>query len=192
MAALPARPQEIERLYTVEEFEQMPEFNDNFELINGRLIEKPMPGYQHSRIARLLMKAYDAFDPDETVGIMLQEASFRLGPKDTRTPDVSFWKANRRPPNGFTGATVPPDLAVEVLSPSDLSRTARQTKTKGKIEEFQGVGIALIWSINPENKTVKVYHADPNKPVQILDINGELDGEDIIPGFKIKVADLFR
>src|SRR5687767_6610164 len=117
--AVRARVQDYERLYTAEEFEQLPEFGEDYDLIDGRLVKRPMSSGRHSKIAKLILLAYDRFDPDEKVGIMLQEASIRLEPGNVPKPDVSFWKAER---NISVDDTIMPrpDLAVEVHSPSDL------------------------------------------------------------------------
>lgn len=88
MTALPARL--TERIYTAAEFETLPEFDAPYELIEGRLIKKPMPNSKHSLIARILTRQYDAFDPHEQVGRMLQEISTVLNVRNTPAPDVAF------------------------------------------------------------------------------------------------------
>src|SRR5436305_1612447 len=117
MAAM--RAHEMERLYTVEEFEQLAEFGDRYDLIDGRLVKRPVPGGKHSFIIDNIRDALKAFDPKRKLGFSLQEASVRLGPGNAPTPDMSFWKAERGVE--ISDSAMPlPDLAVEVHSPSDL------------------------------------------------------------------------
>ncbi|NTV78897.1 MAG: hypothetical protein HGA25_07145, partial [Clostridiales bacterium] len=70
--ALPAHKRiEFEQTYTSAEFETLSEFNEHYELLDGKLVEKHIPGYDHSKIARRITKAYDRFDPDEKLGELL-------------------------------------------------------------------------------------------------------------------------
>jgi Uma2 family endonuclease len=111
MAALPARLPE--KIYTTLEFENLPEFNEPYELIEGKLVKKPMPNSEHSLIARILIRQYDAFDPQEKVGRMLQEVSTILNLHNTPAPDVAFWQASRKPKRSQRAAERP-DLAIEI------------------------------------------------------------------------------
>lgn len=95
MAALPVR--QNERLYTADEFETLPEFDDNYELVEGRLVRKLLPNVEHSLIAHILMKQYMIFDSESKAGQVLQEVSTRLNSLNTPAPDVAFWKAERKP-----------------------------------------------------------------------------------------------
>ncbi len=90
MTALRARAGDFEKTYTADQFQELPEFDERFELVEGRLVEKPVPGYQHSLIARRILKAYDRFDPAEKVGLLLQEVSTVLGLRNVPAPDLAF------------------------------------------------------------------------------------------------------
>jgi Uma2 family endonuclease len=189
--ALPARPSDFERIYTSDEFETLPEFDERYELLDGRLVEKPMPGIEHGTIARRIIKAYDQFDPDEKLGLFLWEVNTRLDQKNSPLPDLSFWKAGRVP-NRTPGAGPKPDLAVEILSPRDIASKRRREDVQDKIRKYQSFGVSIVWVINPRRKIVEVYHPDQAAPVQILDQSSTLDGEAVIPDFKLDVSKLFE
>lgn len=189
--ALPIRAAELERLFTSEEFEALPEFDERYELIDGRLVEKPMAGLEHGLIGRIIAKHYDRFDPDEKIGLVVAEVSTKLGPKDTPMPDLSFWTAAHRPQR-TSGAAPRPDLAIEILSPRDLETRKRREEVQAKIRKYQATGVQIVWVINPKKQEVEVYHPNQAEPVQILKIDDELDGENIIPGFNISVRLLFK
>lgn len=178
------------RTYTVEEFEALPEFDASYELLDGKLIEKPMPGYEHSLIASIIMKYFYRFDFDGKIGVMLQELNVKLGPKNSPAPDLAFWKADRKPAR-LKGSAPLPDLAIEIWSPHDLDTQKRQEEARAKVQSYLASGVPIVWAINPENQTVEIYHSGNFNPVAILKIGDALDGEDVIPGFQVKVADLF-
>jgi Uma2 family endonuclease len=191
MTALRARTADFEKRYTAEEFQELPEFDRRFELVEGSLVEKPVPGYQHSSIARRLLKAYDRFDPDEEVGLLLQEVSTVLSVRNVPAPDLAFWKAANKPPMTVKAAPKP-DLAIEIWSPHDLDTKKRRDEALTRIRKYQAAGVPIIWAINPANKTVEVFHSDQANPFQVLEVGEELTGEDVIPGFKLAVRALFE
>ncbi len=192
MAAMRARTVDLEQTYTAQEFEMLPEFWESYELIEGRLVKKPMPGFEHNWIIRTIMTQYDRFDPQLKLGVMLSEASATIGPKDTPQPDISFWTTKTRPKKLIKGAGPRPDLAVEVLSPHDLETKKRRAEAQDKVKRYQAAGVRLIWLINPEDKTVEVYYPDQLEAVQRLNLNESLSGEDVIPGFSLPVKALFE
>jgi Uma2 family endonuclease len=108
-------------------------------------------------------------------------------PRRTRKPDVSFVAQGRlggaRPPRG--NILVPPDLAVEVNSPSDLAELVN-----AKVAEYLGAGIRLIWVIYPLTRTAWVFRAGGS--ANWYSGAAELSGEDVIPGFAVNLESLFE
>lgn len=180
----------LQRLYTVEEFEQLPEFAERYELINGRLIKRHTPGYRHGLIIDVIRDAIKAHDPERQLGHSLQEISVRIGPRSAPTPDMSYWKASRQV-EITDGAAPLPDLAVEVLSPSDVQSETALRSAMVKVYRLITAGVPLVWVVNPKEKTVEVYHTGQAEPVT-LSIDDQLDGEDVIPGFSLPIATLFE
>lgn len=146
--ALPARTADFEKTYTVDEFEQLPQFDERYELIDGRLIERPKPNYEHGRIVQRLNRAITLFDPTEKLGEIAQEVSTRTGSRTALLLNLSFWKAGRKPLNS-KGAAPRPDLAVEVLSPHDLASKKRLEDVYKKVRSYQSSGVPIVWVINP-------------------------------------------
>jgi Uma2 family endonuclease len=107
-------------------------------------------------------------------------------PRLVRKPDVSFVRRGRFPgevlPRGY--AELAPDLSVEVISPNDLYEEVDQ-----KIEEYLRAGVRLVWVISPQNHTVRVCRVDGSS-ASLRDAD-ELDGEDVLPGFRCPVRELF-
>jgi Uma2 family endonuclease len=111
---------------------------------------------------------------------------FPTSPYTVRKPDVSFVRYGRlpgeQPPPGY--AKLAPDLAAEVISPNDFYEEVDE-----KIEEYLRAGVRLVWVISPRNHTIRVYRLDGTS--QSLREADELSGEDVLPGFRCRVADLF-
>ena len=117
------------------------------------------------------------------VGFILQLPN---DPERVRAPDVGFVRLEKLPggrlPQGFIlGA---PDLAVEVLSPTDNPVDIQQ-----KVRDFLEAGTRLVWLVAPQAKVVTVYR--PDGSARLLRDHEALDGEDVLPGLSIRLADIF-
>ncbi len=189
--ALRARTADLERTYTPEEFEALPEFDELYELVEGKLVKKPMPDDAHGRIAKRIDRKQAALDPNEKLGMMWRDTTFDVGTGWMPIPDLGFMVASRVPPESEKSVKGVPDLVVEIHSPTDLRSKKEREAVAKKIADWQAVGVRLIWSISPARKTVEVYHSGQPQPLQELTLNDELDGEDVIPGFRMKVSELF-
>ncbi len=191
---LRARNLDFERIYTVDEFERLAEFGDRYDLIDGRLVKRPVPGAEHSYIIDIIRDAIKYFDPQRRLGYSLQETSIRLDPKNAPTPDISYWKAERHVK--ITPKAGPrPDLAVEIHSPSDLQSVGALAGAMIKVEKLLAGGVSIVWVVYPDRKQVEVYHAGQAYqagPVQTLGLTDSLDGENVIPAFSLAVATLFE
>lgn len=181
-----------EHLYTSEEFDKMPEIDDGYELIEGRLVKKEAMGWEHQLISTNLQKHLWRFDPDGKLGIMILEVNTRLSTKNVPIPDASFWKAGNLPAH-TKGAATRPDLAIEVLSPRDLETKKRRDEARAKVKRYQVAGVSIIWVINPARQEVEVYHPGQIEPVQVLTAQAgdSLDGEEVIPRFQMLLTQLF-
>src|SRR5262249_12505025 len=88
---------------------------------------------------------------------------------------------NEELPDGHM--TIAPDLAVEAVSPNDL-----YYEVDGKIDEYFSAGVRLVWVLNPKARTAHVYH--PDGSARRLLVDQDLDGEDVLPAFRCRVAAL--
>jgi Uma2 family endonuclease len=178
-----------QREYTPEDLLAMPD-GDRYELVNGRLVERHM-GLLADRIATRLASVLTLFCDDRLLGHVLVPSSggFQGFPGSARTvrkPDVVFVSfshlAGGELPTGY--GQIIPDLAVEVISPNDLYEEVDE-----KIEEYLRAGVRLVWVISPQNHTVRIYRV--NGTSHSARENDDLDGEDVVPGFRCRVGDLF-
>ncbi len=177
----------------IEQFEQMPEFDGPYELIDGSVVEK-MAGDQHGRIGHRLELAIGKFDPDEKLGMTWHDTTVKVAGDDGngRKLDLLFIVASRVPSESTGSLTVMPDLVVEVWSPSDTDGPVSLKSTRIKMQYWPSNGAKITWCINPVAKEVEVYYAGQTVPAKVWVLSDELDGEDVIPGFKLPIARLFE
>jgi Uma2 family endonuclease len=118
--------------------------------------------------------------------VINSQTTYKVGalpPK--REPDVSFVSAARLPANLRITPDFPPDFAAEVLSENDGF-----FEVETKVNQYLQAGVPLVWIIHPVSRLVTVWHPGDKKP-NVFGIDDELDGEAVIPGFKLKVKTLF-
>lgn len=162
------------------------------ELVNGRVVEMSLPGAVHGRITgRIYFRLAEHVASHGGGEVLVGDVGFVLrlptDPERVRGPDVAFISTNRLPEDGlpegfFEGA---PDLAVEVLSPSDTSADVQQ-----RVRDFLEAGARLVWLVAPQARTVTVYRADGS--ARLLRDHEVLDGEDILPGLAILPEETFH
>ena len=162
-------------------------YNRLCELFDGTLVEKPM-GFYESNLAMALAYFLHAYLIEHDLGFVSGESGMvRVDPFQIRMPDVAFYSWRHFPGRAVPAGSildVVPDLAVEILSPTN---TKREMERKRR-EYFLG-GCALVWEVDPPSKTVRVYTApDESKLVRE---RGTLDGEPVLPGFKVGVREWF-
>jgi Uma2 family endonuclease len=179
---------------TTEEMLAMPENGVDRELIRGQLREKPMIKRDrwHSRsMSRLgyLFENWLGRQPEPRGQIVVGEAGFRL----RRNPDTSVGinlayvsaEVIANTPEKtvfFEGA---PTLAVEIFSPSD-----RHEEIAEKVRVYLEAGVAIVWLVDPEFRTVLVHR--PDAAPELFNVRQEIAAEPSLPGFRIAVADIFR
>jgi Uma2 family endonuclease len=176
-------------LLTAEEFMRLPDPPDGArqELIEGRVVTMPPPKGIHgvvcNRLGRLLGNHVDAHGlgwvASNDAGVILERE-----PDTVRGPDLAYYSKERVPvlPTGYF--EVPPDLAVEVLSPDDAA-----SRINSKVRHYLAHGVRLVWVVDPEERTVTVYRS--REQIRILEETGMLGGEDVLPGFECPVRELF-
>ena len=157
------------------------------ELFDGTLVEKTM-GLEESLLAVALAAFLRTFVVAHNLGVVLgADGMIRLAPGNIRVPDVAYlsWaRTPRRRVPSTAYSEFAPDLAVEVLSPSNT-----RAEMDRKRAEYFAAGVRLVWEVDPRARIVAVYAA-PDGPT-ILDATMTLDGGAILPGFALPLADLF-
>ena len=158
-----------------------------FELIDGVLVEKTM-GYYESVLATVFIQLIRNYLDDNNLGIVLgSDGTLRILPAQVRAPDVSFLSWRHFPNRKLVRKAIPnlaPDLAIEVLSPSNTKREMDR-----KLREYFQAGTQLVWYVDPEPRTVTVYTSVTQS--EILGEDQSLDGGDVLPGFQLSIRDLF-
>ncbi|MDQ7027843.1 MAG: Uma2 family endonuclease [Anaerolineae bacterium] len=175
------------RRVTVEEFENfanLPENEDRlFEFIGGEIIEVPSNPYT-SEISILIAGALLTFVRKHKLGHVTGEAGGYQVQGERYAPDVAFISNVKQPKLARQGYNPnPPDLAVEVVSPSD-----RKQKLTIKISNYLAAG-TVVWVVYPDTKEIQI-HA-PRQAVQVLTTDDMLNGGRVLPDFTLAVADIF-
>jgi Uma2 family endonuclease len=162
--------------------------------------EDRMPTVEHGIICTNISTALNLFLKGKGLGRVLDstvEYRFLEPPKGKgkgkgktkkrpRFPDVTFIQQERLPQNMRSYPEIAPDLAVEVASPTD-----RDYSIEARVKEYQKAGVKQIWVIHPYSRAVDVYRLPTGLKLQRYMEDEELDGEDMIPGFKLKISEIF-
>ena len=173
--------------WTEEELMALPKDGHKRELINGEVIMSPT-GYRHEDIAAAVLVAMRMHVRQHRLGSVCGSSlGCWMASGNLLSPDVSFIHKTRVPRGQdavrryFQGA---PDLIVEILSPWD-----RTIRTHDKMVEYFDSGARLGWVINPDEKSALVYRTPEAE--RLLRVTDALDGEDVLPGFRLPLAELF-
>ena len=175
-------------LITAEQLIRMPNLG-RCELINGEIIKMNAAGAEHGVIIIRLGARLDRHVEEQGLGIVLgAETGFIVGrdPDTVRAPDVAFIGQDRCAAGGVPKEFWPgaPDLAAEVASPSDTAAEVQE-----KAEMWIAAGTKLVWTVSPKQRTATVYR--PGSEPTNLTEHDSLDGEDVVPGFQCRVAEIF-
>lgn len=181
------------QLLTAEEFYDFchrPENRDrHFELEQGEVVEMPGPGGRHGVVCANAVSILRAFVRQRRRGhVCSNDTGVIWGrtPDTVRGPDVILFDESRR----YEDMEIKyiervPAVVVEVLSPSD-----RWAKVVRRISQFLQKGVAIVWVIDPEDRTVTVF--EPNQYPRVLEESDEIEGFAILPEFRCKVAEFFQ
>jgi Uma2 family endonuclease len=176
------------RLYTAEDLEALGS-DAPYVLIDGRLVYEEMgSGRRASRLAlRLGARLAAVVDAGKLGEVYGADGTFvlRRGPDTVLVPDGAFVRADRLPPGDDRGfLRVAPDIAIEVLSPSN-----RPAEIARKVGLYLAAGSSFVWIVDADARTVTVYA--PDRGPRTLTENDTLDGGDVLPGFALPLAELF-
>ena len=168
---------------TLEEFLE----NDleGYEYVKGELVPMPPATMIHGEISSKLHIRLGLHVQENRLGqLYIAETTFQLDDRAVK-PDIAFVSTDRLPENREKASPVPPDLAVEVVSPSDKHYDVTE-----KALAYLRSGTRLVWVIEPVAKTVMVYRSETD--FTVLNCEDTLTGEDVVEGFTCPVAQLFE
>ena len=157
---------------------------EGYEYVNGELIPKMPTSLKHGKISlklgsRLLLHV----DENQLGDVYTSDTGFRIGER-LLIPDIAFVSIARIPDDMDKASPIPPDLAVEVVSPSDMSE-----RIEAKAFAYLAAGTQMVWVLKPKSETVTVYRSRTD--IKLLTRNDTLTGEDVVEGFSCPVAELF-
>jgi Uma2 family endonuclease len=170
---------------TEDDLRATPRDGRKYELVDGEIRVSPA-GARHEVVSLKLASRLLAYATEHAAGHAFgSSVGFRLPGGNVRSPDASFVAGGRfpdnRPPDDF--GDLAPDLAVEVLSPSERPRHVLD-----KVGEYLEAGVRLVWVIDPRKAKAIVYKSLSD--VTELEADDELDGGEVLPGFRCRLGDL--
>lgn len=174
---------------TANELFEMPHDGFRYELVKGELRKMSPSGWEHGLVVVNITLLLGRHVKINNLGACSgAETGFKIAsdPDTVRAPDLAFVSRERIPEGDptkrfFVGA---PDLVVEVLSPGDS-----YTEVEEKAEEWLAAGARAVWVLNPKRRGVSVYRSLTD--VTRLSEGDELDGGEVVPGFRCKVSEIF-
>ena len=179
-----------QRLMSVDDLYAMPEDGLRHELQAGLLVSEPLPGTRHGRVAARVAELLGAHARRHRLGVVISnDSGFILSrsPDTVRGPDVSFVSRERFESVGdrSTAFPGPPDLAVEVLSPSNTPAGIH-----AKVADYLAAGTRCVWVLDTGTETVVVYRSLLSPRTSTA--TDTLEGGDVVPGFRANVTELFE
>jgi Uma2 family endonuclease len=175
----------ITRAATEEDLLRTPRDGYKRELVDGQIRVSPA-GYRHGLVCVRLAALLHAFAKERGLGEVVDSSTgFRLPGGNVRLPDVAFVAKGRFAEGQDLDRFAPlsPDLAIEVLSPDDRPRYVLD-----KVGEYLEAGVRLVWVIDPRRRAATVYRAMSD--ARNIGPDDCLEGEDVLPGFRCRLADL--
>ncbi len=179
----PEMPAPVPGTMTLEEF--LTSDLDDYEYVKGELVPMSATSLEHGRICANVSGCLRLYMRENRLDArVFVETGFRVG-EGVLKPDVAFLSAARVPEDEKKAAPIPPDLAVEIISPSDVSQRVVE-----KAFAYLEAGTRRVWVLQPVSKTVMVYRSETD--ITLLMPSDTLTGEDVVEGFACQVAELFE
>jgi Uma2 family endonuclease len=173
---------------TVEQFFKLHGGESNVELVRGRVVRSPMPGIRHGVVCLNAGAVIREFVRANSLGrTMGNDTLVRIADDTARGADVCYISYTKLPPGTSPDGVlqVPPDLVVEVRSPSDL-----WTDTLAKMLDYLRAGVPAVVILDPKTESASVYR--PGTRQQIFEKDQALTLPDVLPGFEVPVARFFE
>jgi Uma2 family endonuclease len=171
----------------VEDMEFLPEDSYRYELWDGKLVRRRASKPRHGAVAGEIVGRIYVYLTTNPIGrVYVAEAGFRSGPDESLyCPDASYISHEREAAMSLDEfAPFAPDIAIEVRSPDN---TLRKLETKARYYlEHRG---RRVWILDPRDRSARVRR--PDAPPQTLRRDEMLTGDDVLPGFEVRVGDLF-
>ena len=178
------------RLTTADELFRTPADGYRYELIEGKLSMMSPAGGRHGRIAFRIARLLDIHVEQQQLGVVFAaETGFLLSsaPDTVLAPDVAYVERSRHESLNDPVAYIPlaPDLAIEVLSPSD-----RFSRVESKSFAWLDAGSKLVLLVDPETESIHAYRS--RKQIEVFQRHETIDCSDAVPGWSVTIEQVFR
>jgi Uma2 family endonuclease len=174
-------------LLTAEEFDNYPfEEDKRYELDEGELIVMTRPAYRHNRVLKILLFKLMLYFEEHPIGeALLSENLYALSPTTRRAPDIAVILGDRRA-ELWDAKVIPiiPDIAVEILSPSETVPQIHR-----KLKQYFQAGVKEVWLIDPQSRDAEIW-TGPTLPEKFFGVDDTLTSP-LLPGFAVFLAALF-
>ncbi|MDE0637215.1 MAG: Uma2 family endonuclease [Candidatus Poribacteria bacterium] len=158
---------------------------EGYEYVKGEIIPMPAASWEHGLICSRVFSRLVLYVQEHQLGeVVTPDTGFQVGERVLK-PDVAFLSKDRLPDDHSRACPVSPDLAVEVISHTDVTR-----RTIEKAFAYLEAGTQIVWILEPIGKTVTVYRSETD--IELLTRTDTLTGEDVVEGFSCPVAQLFE
>ncbi|MBA3583074.1 MAG: Uma2 family endonuclease [Gemmatimonadetes bacterium] len=174
-------------LLSIEEFARLPDDGWRKELVRGKVVREPPAGFKHSGIGVRIASVLHRFVQEHALGeVVGADAGFVLfdEPPTVRAPDVAFVAEARLTFDLDKFAPLAPDLAVEIVSPSNTVM-----EIHGKVMDYLDAGTRLVWVVDPHSRSITVYRS--REEIRLLTEGEEIDGGGVLPGLRLRISELF-
>lgn len=177
------------RTMSVDEFLKLHGGELNIDLIDGQIVRYPMPGAEHGRVCMNAAYEVESFARQSKLGRAFSNDTFvRIRDGTLRGADVCYWSYARLPresliPEGVI--EIPPDLVIEVRSPSDL-----WTDAMGKMLDYIRTGVPVVVILDPKTDSASVFRSGDRQDT--FEKDEALTIPDVLPGFAVPVARFFE
>ena len=170
----------------------IPDELSGYELVDGQLVPVTPSMRRHSWLAVQTMVRLHDHVKEIGRGTVYQDVWCRLklpsDPEQLRAPDVGWFSDAQLAEAGDEEIfSFPPDFVIEIYSPTNRKRAGDFQR---RVRDFLDAGVALLWVIYPDAGYAMVHR--PDGSARMIREDGVLDGEDVLPGFKIELGELFR
>lgn len=188
MHTLQANPESVQEI-PLHDTMTMTEFLENdlegYEYVKGELVPMAAAAIVHGEIGSNVHLLLGLYVRENKLGRLYSlETTFQLDDRVVK-PDIAFVSTERLSDDKLKGFADAPDLAVEVVSPTD-----KQYDVTEKVLAYLKAGTRLVWVLEPVLKTVMIYRSETD--FTLLNYEDTLTGEDVVPGFSCPVAELFE
>lgn len=167
---------------TLEQYLAIPQYEPPYlEYLDGEVVAKPNPKRKHRRLAHEFDFALGLYRRRHGGDVGPEGHVWFDAPRHWRVPDILYWAPDK--PQGDDDVSLPPTLAVEILSPGQSFQDLRD-----KCRFYRANGVDAAWAVNPDTRTIEVFDADSDGAALT---EADTLTSQALPGFELSLRDLF-